>query len=152
MLSSRTKYGIHALIYLAHRHGQGLVAIKEISDAERIPKKFLETILLDLKGAGILFSRAGPSGGYALRIPPTELTLGRVVRLMEGPLALTPCVSQNSYSPCTDCRSERECSLRLSMRKVREATARILDEVTFQTLLEQESALRSPNQPYSFDI
>ena len=152
MLSSRTKYGIHALTYLSHRHRQGLIAIKEISEAERIPKKFLESILLDLKGAGILSSRAGPAGGYTLRIPPTELTLGRVVRLMEGPLALTPCVSQNSYSPCADCRSERECALRLSMRQIREATARILDEVTFQTLAEQEIALRAANQNYSFDI
>jgi len=152
MLSSRTKYGIHALIYLSHRFGQGLIAIKEISEAERIPKKFLEGILLDLKGAGILTSRAGPSGGYSLRVNPLELSLGRIVRIMEGPLALTPCVSLNSYSPCTDCRTEKECSLKLQMKLVRDASAKILDEVTFETLATQENALRAPTASYNFDI
>lgn len=152
MISSRTKYGIHALIFLSHRYGKGLVAIKEISEAERIPKKFLETILLDLKGGGLLTSRAGPSGGYSLRIPPANLTLGRAIRLLEGPLALTPCVSQNSYAPCADCRNEAECSLRLSMRRVRDATARILDEVTFESLVEDEKRLAANSQTTTFEI
>src|SRR5690606_19559231 len=92
VLSSRSKYAIHSLIYLAHRYGQGLVAIRDIAQAEEIPRKFLEAILLDLKGDGILSSRPGPSGGYALRVPPEKLTLGQIVRILEGPLALTPCV------------------------------------------------------------
>jgi len=151
MLSSKTKYGIHALIFLTHRYGKGFVAIKEISDGEAIPRRFLETILLDLKGAGLLTSRAGPSGGYALRITPKDLSLGKVIRLLEGPLALTPCVSLNNYAPCADCRSEAECSLKLSMKKVRDATANILDEVTFQELAAQESKL-IPAHPPTFDI
>jgi Rrf2 family protein len=152
MLSSRTKYGVHAVIYLSHRFGRGFIAIKDISEAERIPRKFLEAILLDLKGAGLLTSRAGPSGGYSLRIPPAELTLGRVVRALEGPLALTPCVSQNSYSPCADCRSEPECSLKLAMKRVRDATAEIMDQVTFQELARNEEALASANKPTYFEI
>jgi Rrf2 family protein len=142
MLSSRTKYGIHSLIYLTHRFGRGFIAIKDISESERIPRKFLETILLDLKGAGLLTSRAGPNGGYALRVPPAELTLGRAIRILEGPLALTPCVSQNKYAPCADCRSEAECSLKLVMKRVRDSTAEIMDEVTFQNLAAEETRLK----------
>jgi Rrf2 family protein len=152
MLSSRTKYGIHSLIYLAHRFGRGFIAIKEISEAERIPKKFLEAILLDLKGAGILISRAGPNGGYSLRLPPEQLTVGRVVRVLEGPLALTPCVSQNNYSPCSDCRSEAECSIKLVMKQVRDATAEIMDQVTFRTLAADEEKLKEPGLTHFFEI
>ena len=152
MLSSRTKYGIHALVYLAQRVGQGFIAIKDIAEGERIPRKFLETILLDLKGAGILTSRAGPNGGYALRIQPAELALGRVIRVLEGPLALTPCVSQNNYSPCADCRSEAECSLKLVMKRVRDATAEILDQVLFSDLAAHERKLASSSGSHFFEI
>lgn len=152
MLSSRTKYGIHALIYLAERFGRGFVAIKEISDAERIPRKFLETILLDLKGSGLLISRAGPNGGYALRVQPSQLSLGRVIRILEGPLALTPCVSQNNYATCADCRSEAECSLKLVMKRVRDATAEIMDDVSFAVLCADESRLKSLRDSHAFDI
>ena len=152
MLSSRTKYGIHSLIFLSHRFGGGFVAIKDISDSERIPRKFLEAILLDLKGAGILISRAGPNGGYALRVPPDQLTLGRVIRILEGPLALTPCVSQNNYSPCSDCRSEPECSLKLVMKRVRDATAEILDQVNFRVLAAEEGRLKPAYPVTMFEI
>ena len=152
MLSSRTKYAIHSLIYLAHRHGQGLIAIRDISEAEKIPRKFLEAILADLKGDGILSSRPGPSGGYMLRIPPDKLTLGRIIRILEGPLALTPCVSVNRYETCTDCRSEEECSLKLVMKKVRDATAEILDSLTLQELASNETVLKDKGGPHTFDI
>ena len=152
MLSSRTKYGIHALIYLAHRFGQGYIAIRDISEAERIPRKFLEAILLDLKGAGLLTSRAGPTGGYSLRLAPKELTLGKVIRVLEGPLALAPCVSQNNYAPCADCRSEEECSLKLALKRVRDATAEILDEVTFFQLIGSEESLKALRQVSNFEI
>jgi Rrf2 family protein len=152
MLSSRTKYGIHALIYLAHRFEKGFVAIKDISEAERIPRKFLEAILLDLKGSGLLTSRAGPNGGYAMRIAPAQLTLGKAIRALEGPLALTPCVSQNNYAPCADCRSETECSLKLVMKQVRDASAKIMDDVSFQTLASQEERLKGIPIAHLFDI
>lgn len=152
MLSSRTKYAIHSLIFLAHRYGQGLVAIRDISEAERIPRKFLEAILADLKGDGILSSRPGPNGGYMLRVAPEKLTLGRIVRILEGPLALTPCVSVNNYDTCIDCRSEKECSLKLVMKKVRDATAEILDALTLQELASNETLLKEKMGPHSFDI
>ncbi len=152
MLSSRTKYGIHSLIYLSRRFGKGFIAIKDISEAERIPRKFLEAILLELKGAGLLTSRAGPNGGYALRLPPSQLTLGRVVRVLEGPLALTPCVSQNNYSPCADCRSETVCSLKLIMKRVRDATAAIMDQVSLEELAKDEERLELPEVAQIFDI
>jgi Rrf2 family protein len=152
MLSSRTKYAIHSLIYLAHRFGGALVAIRDISEAERIPRKFLEAILLDLKGDGILISRPGPSGGYMLRIPPDKLSLGRIIRVLEGPLALTPCVSVNNYSTCVDCRSEAECSLKLAMKQVRDATAAILDGLTLKELMQNETILKQTVEAHSFDI
>ena len=152
MLSSRTKYAIHALIYLAHRQGQGLVAIRDISEGERIPRKFLEAILADLKGDGLLTSRPGPSGGYMLRISPAKITLGRLIRILEGPLALTPCVSVNNYDTCIDCRSEQECSLKLAMKKVRDATAEILDSITLQELASNEGLLKTKIAPHMFEI
>jgi Rrf2 family protein len=151
MLSSRTKYGIHALIYLAHRYAKGFIAIKDVAEDERIPRKFLEAILLDLKGAGILTSRAGPNGGYALRLDPREVTLGRVIRVLEGPLALTPCVSLNNYGPCSDCRSQEECSLKLVMKRVRDSTAAIMDEVSLFRMAEDELRLK-PQPVGEFEI
>jgi Rrf2 family protein len=152
MLSSRTKYAIHSLVYLAHRYGRGLIAIREIAQAERIPRKFLEAILADLKGDGILKSRPGPSGGYTLRVAPDQVTLGRIIRLLEGPLALTPCVSVNNYSACVDCRSEEECSLKLAMKRVRDATAQILDSLTLQQLANEENSLKAKHFAHTFEI
>src|SRR5262245_50904316 len=97
MLSKKAKYGIRALLYLAERRGQGPILIKDIAKAERIPQKFLEAILVELKSDGILKSRAGRTGGYELLRPPKEVNLGQVIRLMDGPLAPIPCVSQMAY-------------------------------------------------------
>jgi Rrf2 family protein len=152
MLSSRTKYAIHALIYLAQRYGKGWVAIRDIAAEEEIPRKFLEAILLDLKGDGILSSRPGPSGGYMLRTMPEKLSLGRIIRVLEGPLALTPCVSVNEYATCDDCRSEAQCSLKLAMKKVRDATANILDGLSLKDLADEEILLKQGSMSNSFEI
>ncbi len=141
MLSQKAKYGIQALLFLARR-GQGSpVLIKEIAEKERLPKKFLEAILLDLKSAGILHARPGRGGGYTLNRPPRTVTLGRVIRLIDGPLAPIPCVSQTAYAPCKDCLDERTCVIRAMMKQVRDATAKILDETTLEDLLEKEQQL-----------
>ncbi|MCC7373398.1 MAG: Rrf2 family transcriptional regulator [Verrucomicrobiales bacterium] len=141
MLSQKAKYGIQALLFLARR-GQGSpVLIKEIAEKERLPKKFLEAILLDLKSAGILHARPGRGGGYTLNRPPRTVTLGRVIRLIDGPLAPIPCVSQTAYAPCKDCLDERTCVIRAMMKQVRDATAKILDETTLEDLLEKEQHL-----------
>lgn len=130
MLSKKSKYGLKALLLLAREHHRGPVLISELADRERIPKKFLELILLDLKHHGILQSRKGPGGGYQLGRPPDRISLGEVIRILEGPLALLPCVSQMAYMPCEECVSERDCAVRRVFKTVRDETARILDGTT----------------------
>ncbi|MBX3745370.1 MAG: Rrf2 family transcriptional regulator [Verrucomicrobiae bacterium] len=141
MLSQKAKYGIRALLYLGRR-GEGVpVLIREIAEREHLPRKFLEAILLELKGTGILHSRPGKGGGYTLNRPPRSIGLGRVIRLIDGPLAPIPCVSQTAYVPCRDCLDEKTCVVRAVMKRVRDATAQILDEITLADLLEEEAQL-----------
>jgi Rrf2 family protein len=130
MLSRKSKYGLKAVLLLAREHDRGPVLISELADRERIPKKFLELILLDLKRHGILQSRKGPGGGYQLVRSPEQVSVGQVIRILEGPLALVPCVSQVAYRPCEECVSERDCAVRLLFKEVRDETARILDGTT----------------------
>jgi Rrf2 family protein len=118
------------VLLLAREHDRGPVLISELADRERIPKKFLELILLDLKRHGILQSRKGPGGGYQLVRSPEQVSVGQVIRILEGPLALVPCVSQVAYRPCEECVSERDCAVRLLFKEVRDETARILDGTT----------------------
>ena len=132
-LSKRGEYGLRAMIDLAAaRNGNphnGVVQIKEIAERERIPAKFLEQILLTLKNAGLLHSKMGVGGGYYLARPPSQITLGHIVRVLDGPLAPVRCVSQMAYEPC-GCPDEQTCGLRLVMGDVRNAIAGILDQTT----------------------
>ena len=130
VLSRKSKYGLKALLMLAREAGRGPVLISELADRDAIPKKFLEAILLDLKRHGLVESKKGKGGGYFLRRGPAEVTCGDVIRALEGPLALVPCVSQTAYMPCADCVDEAACGVRLAMKEVRDATARILDNTT----------------------
>jgi Rrf2 family protein len=130
MLSKKTKYALKALQYLAHVKERGPVRIEEIARHEGIPRKFLEAILLELKKEGFLESRKGKGGGYFLGRPPEGVALGAVVRRMEGPLALLPCVSQTAYRRCDECRDEATCGLRMVLKDVRDRTAEILDSTT----------------------
>lgn len=130
MLSRRSKYGLKALLLLAHEAGSGPVLVSELAEREAIPKKFLEAILLDLNRHGLVQSRKGKGGGYLLRRAPSEITFGDVIRALEGPLALVPCVSQTAYARCAECLDEATCGVRLAMGEVRDATARILDSTT----------------------
>ncbi|WP_136513466.1 RrF2 family transcriptional regulator [Geomonas edaphica] len=137
MISKKTKYGLKALIYLARRYKQGPILIADLAREERIPKKFLENILLNLKNAGVLQSRKGRGGGYSLGRPPEKITFGQAIRLMEGPLAPVPCVSEMAYARCTECGSELTCGIRLVMKDVRDEMARILDGTTLADVLEK---------------
>jgi Rrf2 family protein len=137
MLSNRTKYALKALIALARAENQEPVLIARLAEAERIPKKFLENILVELKGLGLVQSKMGKHGGYSLRRRPSEVMLGHVVRAFEGPLALLPCVSVTAYRPCTDCRDEAACGLRLVMKDVRDEVAKILDSTSLADVLER---------------
>ena len=129
-MRSRTKYGLKALLVLAQEEGRGPVLISELADREKLPKKFLEAILLELKRRGFVDSRKGKGGGYFLRRRPDAITCGDVIRVLEGPLALVPCVSQTAYTTCVECVDEPTCGVRIAMKEVRDATARILDHTT----------------------
>ncbi len=128
-LSKRGEYGLRAMMALATPGPDGrppVVQIRDIAEREQIPAKFLEQILLSLKNAGLLHSKMGVGGGYHLAKPPTEISLGQIVRILDGPLAPVKCVSQMAYEPC-GCPNEETCGLRLVMGDVRNAIANLLD-------------------------
>ena len=152
MLSKKAKYGIRALLCLAERRGRGPVLIKDIAESERIPKKFLEAILVDLKSGGLVRSRSGRSGGYELLRAPGEINLGQVIRLMDGPVAPIPCVSQMAYAPCDDCADERTCLIRMVMKQVRDATAGILEQTTVEGMLAQKDRFKIMSSDVDFNI
>ena len=144
MLTRKSKYGLKALLVLAEEADRGPMLISELADRQRLPKKFLEAILLELKRAGLLHSKKGKGGGYVLGRKPTEITVGQVIRVLEGPLALTPCVSQTAYRRCDECLDEQACGVRLAMKEVRDATARILDNTTLAGLNAQVARASTP--------
>ncbi|GEO07219.1 Rrf2 family transcriptional regulator [Adhaeribacter aerolatus] len=127
MLSKKAKYALKALLYLTKNADRGLVLISEIANSERIPRKFLEAILVDLKTQGVLQSTRGKNGGYSLAKDPSQVSVGNIVRMIDGPLAPIQCVSHLYYRKCDECLNEETCEIRLVMKKVRDATAAILD-------------------------
>lgn len=130
MLSQKARYALHALIVLAE-HGDGEpVMIADIAHQARVPRKFLEQILLDLKRRGIVRSVRGRAGGYLLGRQPKHITFAEVIRTIDGPLALSPCVSVTAYHKCDDCEDEQTCAIRKALLAARDATAAILEERT----------------------
>ena len=137
MLSKKAKYGLQALLLLAKEYGHGPVLISEMAERERIPKKFLELILLELKNKGVLQSKKGRGGGYLLSKTPGAITMGHIIRALDGPLAPIPCVSQTAYVKCEECKDETTCGIRIVMKEVRDATAKILDGTTLAEILDR---------------
>ncbi len=137
MISKKTKYGLHALIYLARHYNSGPVLIADLAKEERIPKKFLEAILLDLKKQGILESKQGKGGGYSLSRNPKDIKMGQVVRILDGPLAPVACVSQTAYRKCDECRDESCCGIHIVMKEVRDAIANILDNTSLEDVIQK---------------
>jgi Rrf2 family protein len=135
MISRKSKYAIRAALFLARHHGKAPVSVEKIASAEKISKKFLETIMLDLKVSGLLHSQRGKHGGYILNEPPSQITLGRIIRTIDGPLAPVRCVSVSAYKACEDCLDEVTCPIRLVMKDVREAISRVLDLKTLDEVL-----------------
>jgi Rrf2 family protein len=133
VLTKKSKYGLKAVLYLAAQRDRGPISVAEVAASERIPRKFLEAILVDLKRHGVLQSRKGKSGGYSLARSGSDITVGQIIRTLDGPLALIPCVSQTAYAPCEEC-DEATCGVRLAMKQVRDATAKILDRTTLNGL------------------
>ena len=136
-LSKRGEYALRALIDIgiAREQGRELLPIRELAERERIPVKFLEQILLQLKEAGYLESRRGKKGGYLLRKPTKSIRIGDVVRLIDGPLAPIACVSKTAYAPCS-CPDEVHCGLRMLMLDVRNSIAEHLDRHTLEDVVE----------------
>jgi Rrf2 family protein len=136
-LSKRGEYGLRAMIDLATGVGHnGVVQIKEIAEHQQIPAKFLEQILLTLKNAGLLQSKMGVGGGYYLAKPAEQITLGQIVRVLDGPLAPIRCVSLMAYEPC-GCPDEETCGLRMVMGDVRNAISGVLDRTTLADVTER---------------
>lgn len=130
MLSQKTRYALKALLELCGLPPGATLPSAQIAARRNIPAKFLEAILVELKRDGLVRGQRGRGGGYQLGQSAEVISFGSVVRLMEGPLALLPCVSQTQYRRCVDCNDERTCELQRLFREVRDATAAILDEYT----------------------
>lgn len=153
MISKKAKYGLLAVLSLAREPDGRPVLIADLARREQIPRKFLEVILLQLKNAGILASRKGKGGGYFLAQAADQITLGTVLRVLEGPLAPVPCVSRSAYQRCGECRDEATCGIRLVMAEVREAMSAILDHTSLAEVLERgDNAARDARNVLDFVI
>lgn len=137
MLSKKTQYAFRALTELAENYGKGPILICDIAARKNIPLKFLENILNELKKANFLESKKGKGGGYVLKHSPKSITLASVIRIVNGPIALLPCVSLNFYRRCDDC-NEENCGLRKVMAITRDATLKILEKKTLADIVDAE--------------
>ena len=130
MLAQRTRYALRSLLYLAEQQGFPPVQLARIAETQRVPPKYLELIMLDLKKAGLVQSLRGPKGGYTLARAPDSISFGDVVRVMEGPIALISCASVNFYAPCGDCHDEASCAIRHAFGMVRDKTTELLNGIS----------------------
>lgn len=135
MLSKKTKYGLKALTYLATKDSQEPTQIAEIAEHENISQKFLESILLTLRRNGFLGSKKGKGGGYYLIKEPKDIPMTTIMRILEGPIAMVPCVSLNFYEKCDDCPDENACSVNSLMLKVRDANLEVYRNTSLADLI-----------------
>jgi Rrf2 family protein len=127
MLTNKGKYGLKAMVHLAGLPEAQLAQVPDIAASCNISKKFLDQILAELRHAGLVYSRKGKAGGYALAKPPGEIKVGHIIRVLDGPLAPIACASVTAYRPCEDCQDERLCTVRLMMQQARDALSNVLD-------------------------
>jgi Rrf2 family protein len=139
-LTRKCQYALRALYFLATEYGKGPILIPRISAHANASADFLETILLQLKNAGILESRRGRHGGYSLLLPPDQVTVGSIIRVIDGPLVTLPCVDQKGARPCQDCGGGQFCEIRLFMHDAQEAVATILDKTSLMSASERAAA------------
>ncbi len=135
MISKKTKYGLKALTYLARQKDNRPVQIETISKSENISQKFLESILLTLRKNGFLGSKKGKGGGYYLLKQPEDIKMSAIMRILEGPIALVPCVSLNFYEKCDDCPDEKACAVHNLMIEVRDSTLNIFNNRSLADLI-----------------
>ncbi|HEX4171171.1 MAG TPA: Rrf2 family transcriptional regulator [Acetobacteraceae bacterium] len=145
MLSSKAKYAVRAAMHLARRAREGRWAqTPEIAEEEDLPRKFLELILVQMRDHGLVESRRGAQGGYRLLRDPDQISVADVIRIVDGPLALTPCASRTSFRPCNDCTDIRSCRLQPLMQQARDAVAGVLENCSLA-----EISLKKPNRRIS---
>ncbi len=135
IVSKKTRYAMLALIRLAKEYGNGAILISDIAKSEKIPQRFLENILLELKKQGLLGSKLGKAGGYYLLKHPREISLSEIIRYFEGTIALLPCVSERAYQPCEFCKDEKSCRIKMVFKEVRDASFEIFKKATLDTLI-----------------
>jgi Rrf2 family protein len=140
MLSQKAKYALRALLMLAEQPDADMVMIADIAEREKVPRKFLEAILVDLRKRGLLDSRRGKYGGYRLAKPADAISFGEIIRIVDGPLAPLPCASKTGFRACEDCTDVNSCSVRWLMLQVRDATADILDNCSLADALKHRQA------------
>jgi len=135
MLTQKARYALHALLVLAQHDGEEPMMIADIAEEARVPRKFLEQILLALKKRGIVRSQRGRQGGYLLGRSPQDISFADIIRETDGPLALSPCVSTTAYHKCDDCDDEATCAIRKVLLAARDATASVLEARTLASAL-----------------
>ena len=148
MLSKKVKYALIAMLALTRQYGKGPVHISDLTEHEKLPRKYTELILLELKNHRLLNSKKGKGGGYWLRKHPSEISFGDIIRLIDGPLAPVPCVSVTAYEKCEECMDERTCCIRMVMKDVRNSIAEILDSTSLEDAIRRSET----NQEYMYFI
>jgi len=144
MITQRARYAFKAIVALARATpGEGL-QIRQMCEQEKLPRKFLEQILLSLKAAGYIKSRRGRDGGYELLKPPERILIGPMLRTVEGPIAPLPCLSRTAYRRCADCRDEAACELRIAFAKAHADYLATLEHLTLAEVLRQADAAHAP--------
>ena len=147
MLSKKSQYSIYALVKLAKERAKGPILIRDIAESEKIPKKFLEAILLDLRNLGIIGSKKGKGGGYYLIKDPSQINLATIIRKFDGALAFMPCASKNYYEECNHCKDEKTCGVKNIFDEMRVETDRMLRNTTIQDLINREEKLKKRYGP-----
>ena len=137
MLTNRGKYGLKALVHLANLPSGQVALASDIARFEDIPKKFLDTILNDLRNAGFVHTKKGPGGGYMLARPASEISAGEVIRSLGGPVVTLACANRTAFVPCDDCTDAETCAVRSLMLELADAAARVLDKTSIDTLRER---------------
>lgn len=138
MLSKKAQYSIYAMVKLAREPYGSHLLIGEIAESEKIPKKFLENILLELKNSGFVGSKKGKGGGYFLIKKPDEINLADIIRLFDGAIALLPCAAFKYYQPCGFCKDEINCGVRSVLKEIRDETVNMMKSMTLQNIIDRE--------------
>jgi Rrf2 family protein len=147
MLAQKTRYALRSLLYLAEESGGGPVQLARIAETQRVPPKYLELIMLDLKKAGLVVSTRGPRGGYLLAREASSISFGEIVRALEGPIALISCASVNFYAPCGDCHDEATCAIRRAFSILRDQSAQLLEGISLDQAAQWEKNLGEAGNP-----